>query len=144
MGAERHNIDMISEKLIGQEVMNTNTKSRGVILSVESGKIRISFHREIGVFDYPSIFANALVLKDQELQREISEVSADARFEEFKGKYINSIHNEITYLRMTGGKKYRIIDGERLITQDEAYVYTQALLEKQKRLDSGMDGAQRA
>ncbi|MBE5876833.1 MAG: hypothetical protein E7290_08125 [Lachnospiraceae bacterium] len=101
-----------NNELIGKRVRNKNAV--GTIVAIKDGKMEVSFHGEISRFLYPDAFATVLRLEDEELQEVLEEESADVSFQSFKTYFANAIGKEITYLKSTGGKKYRAIDGERI------------------------------
>ncbi len=115
---------METRDLIGMRVMNTQTKSIGKIQKIENDKIYVSFHGDIIKFLYPSCFTSALEVEDENIQDELEAESADNSFNSFKAKYKKAVENEINYLRVTGGKKYRAIDGELLPSQNGEYIYS--------------------
>jgi hypothetical protein len=114
---------MDEDKLIGHKVQHRKTHAIGMILSIHDGKIEISFHGKESCFPYPSAFSNTLVFEDEDIQRELENSGAVAGFEKFQKLYGISLNNEIRFLRETGGKKYKIIDGERLQSQNGEYIY---------------------
>ncbi|MBE5891468.1 MAG: hypothetical protein E7282_10970 [Lachnospiraceae bacterium] len=109
--------------LIGMRVMNTQTKSIGRIEKIEDGYLFISFHGDLVRFPFPACFTTTLELEDEALQEELEAESADSSFDAFKIKYRSAVSNEINYLRATGGKKYRAIDGELLPSQNGETIY---------------------
>lgn len=111
------------EKLIGMRVMNTNTHAIGVIRTVEKGLVTVDFHGEISKYSFPSAFGGILEIEDEDFQNEIHKKGIEASFENFKRIYRSSISQEIEFLKATGGKKYRILDGEKLPTRNGEYLY---------------------
>lgn len=109
--------------LIGMRVINTQTKSIGRIEKIEDGYLFISFHGDLVRFPFPACFTTTLELEDEALQEELEAESADSSFDAFKIKYRSAVSNEINYLRATGGKKYRAIDGELLPSQNGETIY---------------------
>lgn len=110
--------------LIGQSVMNLKSKRRGVITSVSSDRMTVSYDETAIDYPFPGAFADTLMLKDRELQDTLEEKSAGSRFQRFKQTYFNAVGAEIAFLKETGGKKYRMIDGERIPGTSEAYIYS--------------------
>ena len=109
--------------LIGKKVMHTGTRSTGVIREIKDGSIFIDFRGGVKKFSYPSAFAGILELEDEDLNYGIIGQAVDATFYSFKTFYKNAIYREIDYLKKTGGKKYKIIDGERIISANNEYLY---------------------
>jgi hypothetical protein len=114
---------MEKEKLIGKRVMNTATHMIGTIQYIQDGHIAIDFHGSVSRFAYPAAFAELLELEDENLQEEIETEGVSASFEDFKRDYVRALNNEVTYLKMTGGRKYTIIDGEKILFQNDEYWY---------------------
>ncbi|MBR5566081.1 MAG: AAA family ATPase [Roseburia sp.] len=114
---------MDTEMLVGMRVMNTNTHAVGTIEYIRDGIIAVDFYGTISKYSYPAAFAGLLELEDEELQEEIQGESVGASFDNFKRDFHFAINNEITYLKATGGKKYKIIDGEKLPTKSGEYLY---------------------
>ena len=104
-------------------VMNINTRAIGVVLSVHDEVVVIDFHGTTAKYAYPAAFANILELEDVELQNEIQGEGIGISFDSFKREYSYAIQDEISFLKATGGKKYRIIDGERIATRSGDYLY---------------------
>lgn len=111
------------DKLIGVRVVNTNTHSIGTIKYINDGIVAIDFYGDIIKYSYPSAFAGLLELEDEELQEEVEESGMGASFGDFKRNYQFAINNEISFLKHTGGKKYKVIDGERLSTKNGEHLY---------------------
>ena len=115
----------MKEKLVGQLVMNRQTKARGTIIAVSDDKVTVEYYTGRRDYPYPSAFADTLILKDRSLFDEISQEGETASFELFKQKYIHAVESEIAYLKMTGGKRYQLIDGERIsLTKRGSHVYS--------------------
>ena len=117
---------MINSKLIGKRVMNRSTKSIGTIQDVRDGKVFVFDGFNTYKYPYPAAFAEALILEDEEVQEELKSESYDAKFDSFKRVYANAIRKEISYLKETGGKKYKIVDGDRIPNRsaEETYIYS--------------------
>ena len=112
------------ESLIGKRVMNRRTKTTGIIKDIKDGIVYVSDGFDIWKYSYPAAFADTLVLEDEEIQDQLRFQSFDAKFEKFRKLYAAAIYKEISYLKTTGGKKYRVVDGERIsITKNESYIY---------------------
>ena len=119
-----------AEKYIGMRVMNTLTHSIGVITDIRDGIVVIDYHGDSHKYDFPAAFGNCLVLEDDEMQEELQKESVEASFNRFKKIYISAINNEIGFLKATGGKRYKIIDGERLLSKSNEYLYAFAQIYK--------------
>lgn len=114
---------MDTSRLIGMRVVNVNTHAIGTIEYIKDGYIAIDFHGDISKYAYPSSFAKMFELEDEVLQEQIQTEGVGASFEMFKRDCRFAINNEIEYLKVTGGKKYRIIDGEKLPSKNGEYLY---------------------
>ena len=99
-------------KLIGMRVMNLRTKSIGTIVNIEANKVYVSDGISIVAYPYPAAFSDVLQLEDEELQEEMQTASAGALFNQFRNTYSFALNKEIEFLKETGGKKYRVVDGE--------------------------------
>lgn len=117
---------MAHSKLIGKRVMNRSTKSIGTIVDVRDGKVFVSDGFNTYKYPYPAAFAETLILEDEDIQEELKSESYDAKFDSFKRIYANAIRNEISYLKETGGKKYKIVDGDRIPNKsvEDSYIYS--------------------
>lgn len=114
---------MDAEKLAGMRVMNTSTHAIGTIEYIRDGIVAVDYHGDISKYSYPSAFAGLLELEDEELQEEIQDAGVGASFDNFKRDYRFAINNEIDSLKATGGRKYKIIDGEKLPSKRGEYLY---------------------
>ena len=114
---------MDAEKLAGMRVMNTSTHAIGTIEYIRDGIVAVDYHGDISKYSYPSAFAGLLELEDEELQEEIQDAGVGASFDNFKRDYRFAINNEIDSLKATGGRKYKIIDGEKLPSKSGEYLY---------------------
>lgn len=114
---------MNTSALIGMRVMNTQTKSIGRVVKIENGTLFVDVHGAIQKYSFPSCFTTTLEVEDEDLQEELESESSDYSFEIFKTQYRNAIQHEINFLRSTGGKKYRAVDGELLPTQNGEMIY---------------------
>ena len=110
-------------KLIGKKVMNKHTKERGTIVSIDGNRMKVNFYGQIFTYEYPAAFGTSLIVQDSGLQEELEQMGAVDNFESFKLLYTKAINTEIKYLRETGGKRYRAIDGERLSSDKNVYLY---------------------
>lgn len=115
--------EAIKAGLIGLRVVNVYSHSIGTITSIENGFVTVDFHDAPCRYMFPEAFSNTLELEDEDLQESIQNYGAGASFENFKKNYRFAINNEIDYLKTTGGKKIRIVDGERLATKSNDYLY---------------------
>lgn len=114
---------MDSQELVGMRVMNTSTHAIGTIEYIRDGIVAVDYHGDISKYSYPSAFAGLLELEDEELQEDIQDAGVGASFDDFKRDYRFAINNEIVFLKATGGKKYKIIDGEKLPSKSGEYLY---------------------
>lgn len=114
---------MSYSKLIGKRVMNIRTRSIGTIESIENGKIYVSDGITTIKYPFPSAFSDVLQLEDDDIQEELQSASDNALFNQFRNVYNYALGREITYLKETGGKKYRVVDGELISHDQETYVY---------------------
>ena len=109
--------------LIGMRVMNISSHSIGIIKEISGGYMAVDYHGNISRYAYPAAFANVLELEDEGIQEKIQSDGIGASFEGFKRMYSAAISHEIDFLKATGGKKYRIIDGEKLPSKGGEYLY---------------------
>ena len=114
---------MDTSRLIGMRVVNVNTHAIGTIEYIKDRYVAIDFHGDINKYAYPSSFAKMFELEDEILQEQIQTEGVGASFEMFKRDCKFAINSEIEYLKVTGGKKYRIIDGEKLPSKNGEYLY---------------------
>lgn len=103
---------METDELIGQEVMNRSTKARGVIRFVGNGRMTVSYFDWESSYEFPSALDSTLILKDRNLQKKYEQASTDSTFDNFKRKYKLAIEKEVSFLKQSGGKKYRAMDGK--------------------------------
>ncbi len=111
------------KKLIGMRVINTKSHIIGIIERINNGFISIDYHGETTKYLYPSCFAGTLEIEDENIQDELKFRGASASFSAFKSTFQHAIHTEIDFLKVTGGKKYRIVDGERIPSKGGDYLY---------------------
>lgn len=109
--------------LIGMRVMNISSRTIGVIKEISDRYMTVDCHGNLSRYAYPAAFASTLELEDEDIQEKIQSDSLGASFEDFKKVYSSAISHEINFLKATGGKKYRIIDGERLKSKGGEYLY---------------------
>ena len=109
--------------LIGMRVMEIRSHSIGTIENIQEGKIIVNFHGTKISYLFPDAFAGLLELEDESLQNEIQNEGSEAAFENFKSEYGFEIQKEIDFLRLNGGKKYRIVDGEKLSAVNGVFLY---------------------
>lgn len=114
---------MNDKNLIGKRVKHRNTNAIGIVTLCLDGVIKVDFSGKVVVFSYPAAFSTTLILEDVELQRELEADSSTAAFDDLKKHYSISLNNEIRYLKDTGGKHYRAMDGEHLQSQNGDYIY---------------------
>lgn len=110
-------------ELVGLRVMHRTSKRKGRIIDVSNGKMRISYGDSEGTYSFPACLADTFILENEDLQNKYMQEGSDANFDQFKSLYKHAVNAEIAYLRETGGKRYRIIDGECLQTENNTYVY---------------------
>ena len=111
------------KNLIGMRVLNNNTHAIGTIQYIENGKVCIDFHGTQIKYAFPEAFSGLLELEDETVQDAINNEAIEASFDTFKRTYKHAVYNEIDFLKATGGKKYRIIDGEKIPTQSGDFLY---------------------
>ena len=106
--------------------MNRASRSVGTIKSVKDDKVYVFDGFDTYAYPYPAAFAETLILEDESAQEELKSESYDAKFSSFKTLYANAIRREISYLKETGGKKYKIVDGDRIpnSNSEDSYIYS--------------------
>ncbi len=109
--------------IIGMKVMHKKSKMIGTIEEVHDGHVYISFRGQSHKYPYPSAFVSSLEIEDSNIQLELEKMGYSAGFDDFKRLYSLSISNEINFLKSTGGKRYKAVDGERIETKYEEYLY---------------------
>lgn len=110
-------------ELVGMKVMHRVSKRKGKICEISDGKMKVVYSDSEGVFPFPSCLADTFILEDEKLQNKYMRQGNVASFEQFKSLYKNAVYSEIAYLKRSGGKKYRIIDGERIKTEKDTFIY---------------------
>lgn len=111
-------------ELVGLRVMHRTSKRKGRITDISNGKMKVSYGDLESTYSFPACLADTFILEDEDLQNKYMQEGFDANFDQFKRLYKHAVNAEIAYLRETGGKRYRIIDGERLQTENNTYVYS--------------------
>lgn len=114
---------MDKSELIGKRVMNRNTKAVGGIISVEDRTVTVDFHGACREYSYPAAFAEILELEDDELQKQVLNEGTTILFDNFIRQSCSAVRAEIEFLKASGGKKYRIMDGELLPSRNGDYQY---------------------
>ncbi|WP_352397619.1 AAA domain-containing protein [[Clostridium] aminophilum] len=115
--------DVSVDELIGMRVMIVQNHQIGTIRYIKDGVVSLDCHGSEKKYLYPAAFAGTLELEDEDLNERILMQGQEASFEEFKKTYRFALTNEIDFLKLTGGKKYRIVDGERIASRDGEYLY---------------------
>lgn len=126
MKRKEENFDQLKvdeKELIGQRVRNVNTHSIGVIKDIRDGLVLIDYYGDISKYSYPSAFVNYIEFEDEKIQEKLEEQGVRGSFDTFKSTYRAAINTEIGFLKSTGGKKYKIIDGERLPSKGLGFLY---------------------
>lgn len=111
-------------EIVGLRVMHRTSKKRGRISDISNGKMRVIYADSVCMYEFPACLADTIILEDEDLQNKYKQESSNANFEQFKNLYKHAVNAEIMYLREKGGKRYRIIDGERLQTEKNNYIYS--------------------
>ncbi len=114
---------MDTNKLIGMRVMHTGNHGIGTIKYIRDDIVAVDSDGSIAKYLYPSAFSSILELEDEDLQEEIQGESVNASFENFIRGCRLAVGNEIDSLKSTGGKRYKIIDGEKLPSKSGEYLY---------------------
>ena len=109
--------------IVGMRVMHKKERWIGTIQKIQDGYVYILVHGNMFRFEYPGAFASFLEIEDIQIQNILEEKGYSFGFENFKNIYKHSITNEIEYLKSTGGKKYKAVDGVRLNTKNDEYLY---------------------
>ena len=110
--------------LIGMRVMNLRTRSIGTIVNIEANKVYVSDGLSTVTYPYPAAFSDVLQLEDDELQQEMQSESDSALFNKFRNTYSYALNKEIEFLKETGGKRYRVVDGELISQNNDTYIYS--------------------
>lgn len=111
------------QELIGKKVQLISTHAIGTIVSVSCGYMQISFWGELVKYKFPEAFGTVLVFEDPDLQEQLEKEGSEQSFEVLKKRFIASVNSEIEYLKATGGKKYKAIDGILVSIHDHECVY---------------------
>lgn len=109
--------------IVGMRVMHKTGRKIGIVEKVQDGFVYISFHGQPHKYEYPASFVSTLEIEDSDIQRALEEMGYSSGFDNFKRIFNASISNEINYLKSTGGKKYKAVDGERIDTKSDGYLY---------------------
>lgn len=104
-------------------VKNKNNNMIGLIKRIEGNTITVDFRGNIIKYSFPSSFANFLELEDGIIQNEVESYGEKSAFDDFRKKYKVSLKNEIDFLKSTGGRKYKIVDGELIQLKNDYYLY---------------------
>lgn len=111
-------------EIVGLRVMHRTSKKRGRISDISNGKMRVIYADSVCTYEFLACLADTFILENEDLQNKYKQESSNANFEQFKNLYEHAVNAEIAYLREKGGKRYRIIDGERLQTEKNNYIYS--------------------
>ena len=114
---------MNEQNLVGERVVFIKSNMIGTIRKIEDNIMYISTRDGECKYLYPDAFTSSLELENLEQQRFFEKLGYHASFDAFKKKYKKAIEKEVDYLRLTGGKKYRAIDGVRLENKNGEYLY---------------------
>lgn len=109
--------------IVGMRVMHKKNRIIGTIEKVQDKTVYVSFHGQIQKYEYPTAFVSSLEVENPDIQKQLEEMGYSSGFDNFKRMYTLSIANEISYLKATGGKKYKAVDGERIETKNGDYLY---------------------
>ena len=112
---------MDESALIGMRVRDNSSHAMGVITAIRGGYVFIDFDGEERKYNFPAALATRLELEDENVQEEAAVLGSHDEFESFKNYFKSAIFAEIDYIKSTGGKKYRAIDGEKLETGKGEY-----------------------
>lgn len=104
--------------------MNKQTRLIGVITNISGNYVEIDFHGEIKKYAFPSAFYDILEIEDEDLQIELSTEGSSISLKEMIRTFEVAINKEITYVKITGGKKYRMIDGELMQKDSNSFIYS--------------------
>ena len=110
-------------KLTGKRIMDRRNQRKGYVAYVDEKKIVIIFGNYEKKYPFPAAFASTLLLEDEELQQILEGMALSADFANFKELYTNVIQDEVVFLKLTGGKKYKIIDGEQIHSEKNGFTY---------------------
>ena len=112
--------------LVGQRVYQVNSHQYGKIISTD-GKNRICVCYSNGTtvnFEFPTVFEDGtLEAEDEELIKKVQEDADPVAFDRFCNQYANAIDAEIDYLKRTGGKRYKAVDGKLILETVNGYYY---------------------
>lgn len=111
-------------EMVGLRVMHRASKKRGRINDISNGKMYVSYADSESAYAFPECLADTFILEDEGFQNKYKQESSEANFQQFKNLYKHAVNAEIVYLREKGGKRYRIIDGEKLHSENNNYIYS--------------------
>ena len=111
-------------EMVGLRVMHRASKKRGRINDISNGKMYVSYADSESAYAFPECLADTFILEDGDFQNKYKQESSEANFQQFKNLYKHAVNAEIVYLREKGGKRYRIIDGEKLYSENNNYIYS--------------------
>ena len=98
---------------------------QGIIKSVSGNSITVdNGPLEKVNYPHPSAFSDTFIFEDDVFQEQKKNISPAASFGKFKQFCRRAIEKEIDYVRSTGGKKYRIIDGVSIQKKNGVYLYS--------------------
>lgn len=109
--------------IIGMRVMHRKERWIGTVEQVQEGVVYVSVHSNVYKFSYPAAFVSTLEIENMDIQRKLEQQGYSSEFDGFKRIYNHSIAKEITYLKSTGGKKYKAVDGILLESRNDEYLY---------------------
>lgn len=112
--------------LIGQRVFLVNSRQYGKITSTdEKNHIFIRYNNGSTVkMEFPTVFENGtLEAEDMELIKKVQEDADPVAFNRFCNQCANAIDAEIDYLKRTGGKRYKAVDGKLIQETVNGYYY---------------------
>lgn len=110
--------------LIGQKIMVRRSKRRGIIAEVSSNQITVDFHGDLVKYAFPASFGSTLILEDERLRSGMEESAGEAAFAQFQKKYQDALIHELSFLKKNGGRRYKAIDGERILIKNDVYIYS--------------------
>lgn len=102
------------DNLIGLKVMNRKSHRRGTIVQLTETRVCVEYDAGIEKYPYPGAFADTLVLENGDVQAQILNTGRESSFQSFRTAYVMALSKEIMFLRKTGGKHYRGMDGRML------------------------------
>lgn len=109
--------------IVGMRVMHKKSKMVGRIEKLQDNYVYVSFHGQINKYEYPAAFVASLEVEEPMVQKKLEEMGYSSGFDNFREMFNASISKEINYLKTTGGKRFKAVDGERLDTRSGEYLY---------------------